>query len=1638
MARKDGGLNSNNTFEGGINTDIQDFHSNNKSYLSARNAADNSVTGDLGNIKNEPANKFCTSAPYRIIGTIHLENTQWAIFSTDNINSEIGLFDEKDCSYTEIVNAVCLNFNDSYLISGASRPTFDCSYRIYWQDNVNPDRTLDIQNVPWFQDCEEINGCVTCVDTENLNCDRILLESIIEQPCVTIERGPSGGNILNGSYYVQIAYAINGQQVTDYFLPSNILSLFEHGNINTSIIINVDNLDQNFDEYEVVIIQQIAEKISARSLGMYSTGQNKITVDLVDPALTAVKLGNLLVTNPIAEKSEGIFSVGKYLFRTGISGKFDFNYQPLANQITTKWQTIEYPHYYYRDGGCNVGYMRDEVYSFFIRWVYNTGDKSRSYHIPGRPPQSYTAPDGTGTFIEDGLYINVNDNNIELLQGTTPYVFEMFNTANGTNIVPPIILADGGVVTAEGQMGYWQSEEIYPNDNPLVWGNLCGQPIRHHKFPENTLYAGTGSSTITNHYTQNTIRVLGVQFENIQPPLDNNGNVIPNIIGYEILRGSRDGNRTVLYKGLINNMREYEIPEEVIIGRQGLYPNYPFNSLLPDPFNSTDEVSYEPLLGNSGTNVFPNKYLNYFPNPDYSQNHFTFHSPDTMFNKPFLSMKELKIYGAMYGEAECNYSEVRNHPKHVFVTDLTFWISVLFGLANAITKAVGEKTFTKPGATYYKYPLVAGPGTTSLPFVNEAGVAVVAGDITATTAADILNEEVNTLIAGITGVNLTQESLATASSGTHAGNAALPGSGVTTKGIDISYSGERNLPTLIKTILAAPMLNSDIAEGADALLNLIRNVSKKRNFATQFFGYCGYENFASPYTTNRRRLINEANYLDSQLQNFLTTHRINNVLRAKTVVLDTTVDSDPTIIVEDLTGNLADNTFQNILISDLNPNKPFDIFTRRASSHYVALKTRLRNQYGQLNNIRQLPATYCTLDYIGQTTESLTVFGGDIYIGRYQEKNTFYHFYRWLYDLPDFTEWNYHLYDAVQHTAFWMDTEPFDYMEFVRSIGPAFQTAIEDGSISTFFTTLVTPSDKHCFDRIVGANDSANLVSGNGVFTVKNAFMYLFHSSVRDFFVETELNIDHRDYLDSNAGKHWDALQNLQEMFDPSIIDASNVYKLDRSLSINELPYTKVPWGLIQDRDYNPDLAATCYTDFPLRLLYSLPQELALKQDNWSVFLANNKKDFRSKVVSIKAIQRTGILLLFENDSPGIYPGVDELQLRSGTSITVGDGGLFTRDMQSLANADQEYEYGSAQNRRAIVNTPVGIFYISQKQGKIFSLAGSIQEITITNNEFWFNSFLPYQIIKDFPEFDLLDNPVKGVGCQVIYDNEYRTLYFCKKDYKLKDKYKEQLTYIGNGEFEYGGFLRVTLDNKEFFESASWTVSYDPATGNDVSWHDWHPNLAMGAKNTFMTIVDQSIWKHNNRCDLYCNFYNEDYPFEVEFKVDTTPGVTTIRNIEYYMQVFQFNENCRDRFHVLDFNFDEAIIYNSEQTSGLLSLNLSPKNNSLLLASFPIVGFNQINILYSKEEQKYRFNQFWDVTRDRGEFSPTAAETIWNTEPNGYIKNLNPVNLNYTKNELQRKKFRHYDTRVLLRRNVSGNKNMQLLLTNLHHQLSFR
>jgi hypothetical protein len=168
-------------------------------------------------------------------------------------------------------------------------------------------------------------------------------------------------------------------------------------------------------------------------------------------------------------------------------------------------------------------------------------------------------------------------------------------------------------------------------------------------------------------------------------------------------------------------------------------------------------------------------------------------------------------------------------------------------------------------------------------------------------------------------------------------------------------------------------------------------------------------------------------------------------------------------------------------------------------------------------------------------------------------------------------------------------------------------------------------------------------------------------------------------------------------------------------------------------------------------------------------------------------------------------------------------------------------------------------------------------------------------------------------------------------------------------------------------------------------------------------------------------------------------------------------------FHVLDYNFDELVVFNSEQVSGYLNLNIFPKNDLALANSFPKLAPSNTayDILYSKEENKYKVNQFWDITKNRGEFplgstypppagpylpnpnstvlSGTYPETnIWITEPNGYKKSLNLLNLDYNKPQLERKKFRHYINYLTLSKKDSRNTNMILKIVNTKTQNSPR
>lgn len=1476
----------------GMNKDIDPQLLKDGVYLNAINAQLHNHEGNMPFIQNEPANFRCLTTSLTVIGVIKLSTGKFAIFSTDDFNSEVGIFDDQLCTYTKIANSTCLGFKKTNLIKGVSKKNFDCTESVYFTDNLNPRRRLNLDNPP-FKFTIKDDDCETKEYTDDLDCDELLIDKKISYPKISIELG-TDGFLKNGSYQVAVAYSVNSQVATDWMGVTLPIKHFSHENLGKSLEVTIDNLDREFDEYTLAVIHTIDGSTAVDRVGVYSTAQNKVVVTNVGKTAlnnSLMTLDEIVIKRPVYDLAEDVVATSQYLLWANPSTKKELNYQKTALDIKTKWVAYKVPKDYYRKGGTLVGYMRDEVYSFGIQWLYCTGDWSPAYHIPGRAPKGRENVQVAGQDVYE-MTGGVCD------EEELPFHFQVFNSAKLTRrFSVPGDFCDPSLL-AEGEMAYWQSSEVYP-DNEDLFSDLKCTPIRHHKFPD--------SSVIHIHDNDvgndNGVIIVGVRFENIKPPTDSC------IVGYRIVRGDRLGNRSIVAKGMLFNTGNYTDN-----GLASKYPNYPYNDLRADAFLSSTQTTF------NGTEH------NYNAIGAFDNDKYTFHSPGTSFNKPFLGT-ELKLETEEVGRVAGRFEEVYKHPKYKFITNFSFGIAAAIGAAAGVIAIKGKKCVTAG-------TIPGGAAGAPMPF-----------------------------------------SYATSCETELTGKIGVPGAIIP-------------IPNFVGIAIA---FGYYFAMGLQTVINTVKLLSNWQQFAYQYDSHGFYSGYTTVPVGNKRRRINYSQYLIPGMQD-INGFRFNNFNRESSVYLE---------LNSPLRKTQNQDTTRNTISGFGLCNNPTQVFNSTAASYYASIKKKFANQYGQLDSISYFDTGI--VNDINTELETLTsqdIFGGDTYISRFTEKRKLTYFLLWPFDVPDGYEWDYRKHANIPYPRYWIDGSEYDFGEMAN---------------------LKLPSSKHNLDCYRPTK---------GLFIVKDRYFYLSNNGVVDYYAESEYNPDYRDWEDSIEGRHydWHSYTNLRDMFRSDKIQFDNKFLFDK-VYLKQLNENFIPK---QTREFDPD--SNCLVRYDNRVIYSLPAQKEQIRDNWVIYPGLNYFDFTEtgKLTSIKSFDRDRLLFLFDKASPYVTLGVDTLQTDQGTKVLLGDGGLFAQRPQKLL--DVEYGYGSSQSKFCWTSTQFGGFYVSQTSGSVFLFDGQrINEVSSNGMDKWFKANLPSHLLKDYPHFLHNDNTVIGVGVISVFDPTYKTYYLIKKDFKVKDQWKSITTY--DAEKDKWKVRGIPVDFKDplIFEDASWALSYDPRMQTWVSFHDWHPEFIIQPENHFMTIKDKSIWKHNSRCDLYCNFYDDDFPWEVEQIYNNGQQTSTLSSLEYSLECFEYKENCVDKFHILDENFDEATISNTEQSSGLLQL--FPKAKNSMLNDLPIFDSNKVKVEYTKNEQKYRLDSFWDLTKDRGEFSGARLE-LFRTQPNGYRKVVNRIAIDYSKEK--RKKFRHNYGSIILRKSVSGSTNMKLKFTNEKQITSLR
>jgi len=495
------------TFNAGLHTDLPPLYQFKGTQRFALNLINEQTVSGNGSFTktNEPSNELYVNLPagYIPIGKVYIENNDTLIFSVseDNSFSEIGIMNDFG-KYITLVNTPVLNFRVENQIQATYRLRRGCERNIYWTDNFNPPRVINIDDLGLYKDADL-----------NWSADKFNLIKIAKQipsfESIAVLEG--GGSLPPGSYTVAVQYVDENYNGTDWLNETNPIIIYNAllsdqypeiagsfysytpmnngdnplslGVTSKAIRVILSNLDtNNFPFYRLafsiadsgggmptktVVSEAISVVNNIYTFSALSNMTEMTTEELmfekafINRAKTIEQHENLLLLGNTKSWEGNLCRLQKYASKiktdciirqsSAVSIRDSGNVKsPLLNVADVAGDTEDLD----IDVGVGAGYMPGEVYSFGIVYVFKSGFISPVFHIPGR---SKTV---------NGTYSRVEDSDGKVIT----FPMNTDNNSCKTTIYPKI-----GTGNCENSI-YWG----YDCDGNL----LDGTQIRHHQFPE--------------------------------------------------------------------------------------------------------------------------------------------------------------------------------------------------------------------------------------------------------------------------------------------------------------------------------------------------------------------------------------------------------------------------------------------------------------------------------------------------------------------------------------------------------------------------------------------------------------------------------------------------------------------------------------------------------------------------------------------------------------------------------------------------------------------------------------------------------------------------------------------------------------------------------------------------------------------------------------------------------------------------------------------------------------------------------------------------------------------------------------------------------------------------------------------------
>jgi len=1076
-----------------------------------------------------------------------------------------------------------------------------------------------------------------------------------------------------------------------------------------------------------------------------------------------------------------------------------------------------------------------------------------------------------------------------------------------------------------GYFAYWQSTETYPDNSELYDSsklkisesfideleeedelkdifkkaylkdksslNFACKNIRHFKFPDNVVAPFmSGKENILQNvdFSESVVYPLGITVNEstIKSFLDLavescliTKEQRDSIQGYEIFRGDRLGNESIVMKGILHDMYKDNLNSTADLSVY--FRNFPYNTLGANP------------LVSDGKNWITHPYNS------LSNDRFSFVSPDIYeFGKNMLPT-EMSVDGYMYGKSTTYLPSTKDYPKWVVLgneayttAELLGWGEVLLEVALTTTELYISLENLKKETKVDSKTTATSSGT-----VAQGDTKVTVGKNTASTLQKV---------ATYGGYIINIGNLITKKRDSY-----------TMQWLDI-YDAKGTPRDYARLFLSDKgWYNSFIPQKSAT-----RNSNKLRKVIAKHLGngvMTTYQDFNGKKNVNKGVVINNTDREDS-------VYIYSNI---------------PINYPSEYVG--YDNYDRNRLqasrgVSSDGFNK--SRVAKNIASPYVSLQRFVQDQYGKIDGIRWLSTNHKSRfedTIVGGKGKS--IFGGDIYISRVDFKNKVALFEPTALGLTNRIAFKHRLYNNIGQATYYLDAKTETHTMFGGSVisKDAYYLDGRDSDsefyVSGHFYTHVFGVPYFLVESVINSNyryagkELHEQYAGRGI-------------NVEEWLQPANVNIGQENRFRYNR-VYSENQTGLPSRILPSYYNKKDfdcLYDDENGVAWSEADYSEVsfvePW--LSWKPYN-------IYRFPFKngKLYSLDgiesmQVIGRFEDNTVLF--NAIDTLMDRITPTNEVQGTGGIFA-KRPAEFSHTDLGELGTINKSMVSCAYGHFWADAKRGRVIHLQSNGKGVSfiSDRTSSGTTGMGKWFRNHLPFKI--LKYGIEGLTIehVDNAYKGLGIVMWWDMKSDRLF-LTKKDYIPLDKDIVFDSGEFYIDYTKKN---KDKYPPYEVACDecetckdckespcvNGKKLVNQRIKIELTDTKYFKDVSFTLSYSPSYQSWVSYYDFKPDYAISLPYHFKTGVNYSVdkneiglWSHQLTNKSYQVFYGKKYPWEIRFNIQNVYASKLLKSLSVKAYSQRYHNN-HDYALWRNKTFNKINISNQTNNSGLLHLD---------------------------------------------------------------------------------------------------------------------